>query len=163
MTDTLAAERPDQDGLSDLKKMLDESRSALEKPRQESLKARDYYDGKQLNSTQRATLKRRKQPETIRNRIGPAVDGVLGLLEQAKVDPRAYPRNPQDEDSADVATKSLQYVADQNRFHKLKLDCADNHLVEGACAAIIEADEQGEVRINQIRFCLLYTSPSPRD
>lgn len=162
MTDTLAAERPDQDGLSDLKKMLDESRSALEKPRQESLKARDYYDGKQLNSTQRATLKRRKQPETIRNRIGPAVDGVLGLLEQAKVDPRAYPRNPQDEDGADVATKSLQYVADQNRFHKLKLDCADNHLVEGACAAIIEADEQGDVRINQIRFEEFFYDPYSR-
>ena len=121
---------PEQDNLSSLKRMLDESRSALEKPRTESLRARDYYDGKQLSATQRNVLKKRKQPETIRNRIGPAIDGVLGLLEQAKVDPRAYPRNPQDEESADVATKCLQYVADQNRFHKVKLDCADNHLVE---------------------------------
>lgn len=153
---------PDQDGLSSLKRMLDESRSALEKPRTESLRARDYYDGKQLSAKQRNVLKRRKQPETIRNRIGPAIDGVLGLLEQAKVDPRAYPRNPQDEESADVATKCLQYVADQNRFHKMKLDCADNHLVEGACALIVEADDNGDVKLNQIRFEEFFYDPYAR-
>ena len=153
---------PDQDGLSSLKRMLDESRSALEKPRSESLRARDYYDGKQLSATQRNVLKKRKQPETIRNRIGPAIDGVLGLLEQAKVDPRAYPRNPQDEESADVATKCLQYVADQNRFHKMKLDCADNHLVEGACALIVEADDAGDVKLNQIRFEEFFYDPYAR-
>ena len=153
---------PEQDNLSSLKRMLDESRSALEKPRTESLRARDYYDGKQLSTTQRNVLKKRKQPETIRNRIGPAIDGVLGLLEQAKVDPRAYPRNPQDEESADVATKCLQYVADQNRFHKVKLDCADNHLVEGACALIVEADDNGDVRLNQIRFEEFFYDPYAR-
>ena len=160
MTDAIAM--PDQDGLSSLKRMLDESRSALEKPRTESLRARDYYDGKQLSTTQRNVLKKRKQPETIRNRIGPAIDGVLGLLEQAKVDPRAYPRNPQDEESADVATKCLQYVADQNRFHKMKLDCADNHLVEGACALIVEADDNGDVKLNQIRFEEFFYDPYAR-
>lgn len=153
---------PEQDNLSSLKTMLDESRSALEKPRTESLRARDYYDGKQLSATQRNVLKKRKQPETIRNRIGPAIDGVLGLLEQAKVDPRAYPRNPQDEESADVATKCLQYVADQNRFHKVKLDCADNHLVEGACALIVEADDNGDVKLNQIRFEEFFYDPYSR-
>ena len=150
------------DALGRYKKMLDEARSALEEPRQLSQRDRDYYDGKQLTVKQRNTLKRRKQPETIRNRIGPAIDGMLGILEQAKVDPRAYPRNPQDEDASDVATKCLQYVADKNRFHKLKIDCADNHLVEGACAAIVEADANGDVRIQQIRFEEFFYDPFSR-
>lgn len=152
----------DADGLGRYKKMLDESRSALEEPRTLSQRDRDYYDGKQLTTKQRNVLKRRRQPETIRNRIGPAIDGMLGILEQAKVDPRAYPRNPQDEDSSDVATKCLQFVADQNRFHKLKIDCADNHLIEGACAAIVEADEAGDVRISQIRFEEFFYDPYSR-
>lgn len=142
--------------------MLDEARSALEPERLESQRDRDYYDGKQLTTKQRNILKRRKQPETIRNRIGPAIDGMLGILEQAKVDPRAYPRNPQDEDSADIATKCLQFVADKNRFHKLKIDCADNHLVEGACAAIVEADAEGEVKVIQIRYDEFFRDPYSR-
>ena len=64
------------DALGRYKKMLDESRSALEEPRTLSQRDRDYYDGKQLTTKQRNTLKRRKQPETIRNRIGPAIDGL---------------------------------------------------------------------------------------
>lgn len=150
------------DALGRYKKMLDESRSALEEPRTLSQRDRDYYDGKQLTTKQRNTLKRRKQPETIRNRIGPAIDGMLGILEQAKVDPRAYPRNPQDDDASDVATKCLQFVADKNRFHKLKIDCADNHLIEGACAAIVEANEQGDVTIQQIRFEEFFYDPYSR-
>ncbi len=142
--------------------MLDEARSALEPERLDSQRDRDYYDGKQLTTKQRNILKRRKQPETIRNRIGPAIDGMLGILEQAKVDPRAYPRNPQDEDSADIATKCLQFVADKNRFHKLKIDCADNHLVEGACAAIVEADAEGEIKVIQIRYDEFFRDPYSR-
>lgn len=152
----------DGDALQRYKRMLDEARTALEQPRELSQRDRDYFDGKQLTPKQRNVLRRRKQPETIRNRIGPAIDGMLGILEQAKVDPRAYPRNPQDEDASDVATKCLQFVADKNRFHKLKLDCADNHLVEGACAAIIEADENGDVRIQQIRFEEFFYDPFSR-
>lgn len=142
--------------------MLDEARSALEPERLDSQRDRDYYDGKQLTTKQRNILKRRKQPETIRNRIGPAIDGMLGILEQAKVDPRAYPRNPQDEDSADIATKCLQFVADKNRFHKMKIDCADNHLVEGACAAIVEADAEGEIKVIQIRYDEFFRDPYSR-
>lgn len=151
-----------QDGLSRFKKMLDEARTTLETARVESQRDRDYYDGKQLTPKQRNVLKRRKQPETIRNRIGPAIDGMLGIIEQAKVDPRAFPRNPQDEEAADVATKCLQYVADKNRFHKKKVDLLDNHLVEGIAAAITEIDGE-EVRISQIRYEEFFYDPHSRE
>lgn len=151
-----------QDGLSRFKKMLDEARTTLEAARVESQRDRDYYDGKQLTPKQRTVLKRRKQPETIRNRIGPAIDGMLGIIEQAKVDPRAFPRNPQDEEAADVATKCLQYVADKNRFHKKKVDLLDNHLVEGIAAAITEIDGE-EVRISQIRYEEFFYDPHSRE
>lgn len=152
-----------QDMLREYKRMADVAREALENARLKSQKARRYYDGDQIDSKLSSTLRRRKQPETIRNRIGPAIDGILGILEQAKVDPRGYPRNPQDEGGADVCTKSLQYVAEQNRFHKTKIDCADNHLVEGACAAIVEVDDKGDVKINKIAFDEFFYDPYSRE
>lgn len=156
MTDVMAT---DYGRLQTLKRMLDESRSALDPAIQNSDKARRYYDGDQITPAMRRKLKAAKQPETIRNRIAPGVDGILGLIEQSKVDPRAYPRNPQDEEATDVATKCLQYVADKNRFHKIKLDCADNHCVEGIAAAIVQVDDDGEVKINRIEFREFFYDP----
>lgn len=156
MTDTMAT---DYGRLKTLKRMLDESRSALSPAIEDAKRARRYYDGDQLTPSMKRKLKTAKQPETIRNRIAPGVDGILGLIEQSKVDPRAYPRNPQDEEATDVATKCLQYVADKNRFHKVKLDLADNHCVEGIAAAIIQADERGEVLITQIPFDEFFYDP----
>lgn len=123
------------------RKMFDESRQALDVARQKAALGRDYYDDKQLSRKQKALLRKRGQPETIRNRIKPAVNGILGILQQSKVDPRGYPRNPQDQEAADVCSKTLRYIADVNRFHKQKIDAADNHIVEGASAFIIEAEE----------------------
>jgi hypothetical protein len=160
MTDTMAT---DYGRLQTLKRMLDESRSALSPAIEASKRARRYYDGDQLTSAMKRKLKSAKQPETIRNRIAPGVDGILGLIEQSKVDPRAYPRNPQDEEATDVATKCLQFVADKNRFHKLKLDCADNHCVEGIAAAIVQADDSGDVIISQITFDEFFYDPHSKE
>lgn len=61
-----------------------------------------------------------------------------------------------------MATKCLQYVADKNRFHKLKLDCADNHCVEGAAAAIVQVGGDSEVVISQIPYDEFFYDPHSR-
>lgn len=144
------------------RRMFDESRTGLAVARANAEKARRYYDDKQLDEPTKRTLKRRGQPQTIRNEIKPAINGVLGVIEQAKVDPRAYPRNPQDENSADVASKALRYIADQGRFQVMKIDALDNHLVEGACAGIVEMDGKTIVP-RRIRYEEFFFDPRARE
>lgn len=80
--------------LEQLKKMLDDFRSLTEEARKQSCIDRDYYDGHQLTDDERRVLRGRKQPEIIVPRVRRGVDGILGVVEQGKTDPRAYMRNP---------------------------------------------------------------------
>lgn len=134
-----------------LRKMYAESRDLGAEERRLQKKDRDYYDGpKQLQSEVRATLKMRGQPAIYTNRIRPAIDGILGVLEGSKVDPRAYPRNPDDDDAAGVATKALRFIADKNRYQQTKLDCAEDFLIEGVTAMMIEGTADN-VPVSQVR------------
>jgi hypothetical protein len=110
----------------------------------------------------RATLAARFQPAIWTNHVQPAVDGVLGMLAQGRTDPRAYPRNPQDEQSADIATKALRYMADKASFDQIKLDCAEEHQVEGIAAAVVEIDADLEVTVTQLRWNEFIYDPRSR-
>lgn len=155
----VAVDVPD---LTDLRKRFDEARDLTADARKKQAKDRDYYDGpKQLDSDVRATLRMRGQPAIYTNRVRPAIDGILGVLEAGRVDPRAYPRNPTDEDAADVATKTLRYIADVAGFAQTKLDCAEDFFIEGPCAAIIECDGE-QISINQIRWSEFFYDPRSR-
>lgn len=136
---------------SPLKKMVDDFRDGTDISRVIGEKGRRYYDGDQLDDVMTRALKRARQPRVIRNEIKPAINGLLGVLQQARVDPKAYPRNPQNEEQADVATKALRYVGDKNKFHKTKINVAENHLIEGVCAAVVSVADDGDPIITQIR------------
>jgi len=145
-----------------LRRRFDEARSTLSESRLKSQRDRDYYDGPlQLDSEVRSTLKLRGQPAIYTNRIRPAVNGVLGVLEGSRTDPRAYARNPDDENAADVATKALRFIAEQSRFGDVKLDVADNFLVEGTGAVIVEFAD-GKIVPTQIRYEEFYADPYSR-
>src|SRR5687767_3512370 len=63
--------------------------------RQESQQARHYYHGDQWTATDRNTLALRKQPDTTYNRIARKINGVIGVLERLRQDPKAFPRTPE--------------------------------------------------------------------
>lgn len=148
--------------LTDLRKKFDEARDLTADSRKKQQTDRDYYDGpKQLNSEVRSTLKMRGQPAIYTNRVRPAIDGILGVLEAGRVDPRAYPRNPNGEEAADIATKTLRYIADVTNFDETKLDCAEDFLVEGVGAVIIECDGD-TISANQIRWSEFFYDPRSR-
>ncbi len=155
-----------------LRKMFDDARTQTNSSRILAARDRDYYvawdpQKGQLNSAVRDILRMRGQPAIYTNRVRPAIDGVLGVLESSKVDPRAYPRNPGHkeeggyEDAADIATKTLRYIADVADFENTLLDCAENFLIEGTEAAIIEADGQ-DIPITQIRYEEFFADPFSR-
>jgi len=159
---TDVADAPVMLTLGELKRMAAEARDMTAQARREAEIDIDYRDGYQWTATERRVLAERKQPDLVFNRVRPAVAGMLGVLKQGKTDPKAYGRNPDDDDSADVATKVLRYIADKSDFHSIRTDCADDYLVPGVCAAIVEGTKDGKVPIVQIRWEEYFYDPRSR-
>lgn len=114
-----------------LKKMVDYAIDEMAEARQASKTARQYYDSQQLTEAELAVLKKRRQPPLVINRIKRKIDAMVGLEQRGRVDPRALPRNPQDEDGADVATKALVFVDDVTRFDQKRSRVCYNLAIEG--------------------------------
>lgn len=156
-----------EDGLPEpnintLRRMFDNARDLTNEARRDQQLDQDYYDGPaQLTAEIRDILKSRGQPPIFDNRIAPAIDGILGVMETGKTDPRAFPRNPEDQASADVATKALRYIADTTRWTASRMDCAEDYLKQGLTAAIVEWDGQA-VSVEQIRWETFFYDPTSR-
>lgn len=146
-----------------LKQYVEEFNSLTAKARLNSEKCIDYYDSKQWTERERRALRKRKQPETVNNKIKEAVNGILGVIERGQSSPVAYPRRPGDEDGADASTDALRFVADKNRFKRLRVNTFRDMLVPGTMAAIVEADEDLNVTITKIRWEQLIADPRSRE
>lgn len=136
--------------LAAVKRMAQEALDLGETTRNRSATALQYYHKKQLSSEEKVALRKRKQPDIIINRIRPAVNGTLGVLQQGQTDPKAWPRTPNDEQSADVATKVLRYIADTNEFQQGRIEAARDYLIQHACAVLIGSDENRRVTTEMI-------------
>lgn len=117
--------------LSRLIDMFETAEQATSEARQESERARDYYDDKQLTSEEVAALDKRRQPPVIENLIKPKIDGLCGLERQTRTDPVCYPRTYGDDEAAQVATDALRYVADDQKLDMKRSQVFNNMLVEG--------------------------------
>lgn len=144
------------------KRRFCEARDLTQLPRERAKKHRRYYDGK-IDPTLEKELRRNKKPTFTINRVRPGVEGMVGVVDRGKSDPRCYPRNPQDEQSAEVATDCLRYISDINRWHQTKIGGFRNMLVEGVAAVLTEVDEQLEVRFRRIRYEELFFDPYSRE
>jgi hypothetical protein len=149
--------------LAALKKLYSESRDNTDDARKTAETCYDYYCGKQWTSKEIAALRKRKQPEIWINRIAPAVNGILGVLEQGAADPRAFPRNEEDQNASEVATDSLRFAADQSNWKRTKLAIAKNYLCGVAGACIVEVNEDGDPWPREIRRGELVYDPHSQD
>lgn len=159
MENTMMTYQPDH---AQLKRFFEDARDTNDEYRKESLIDRDYWDGYQWTEEERRVLEGRKQPPLYFNEIKLSIRGLVGVWEQGKNDPRAWPRNPQDEDSADVATKVLRYVKDYAEWDAKRTQCALQYFVEGTTAAIVQMDENNRVDVEQIRFEEFFHDPRSR-
>ena len=145
----MADDAPD---LAKLKRYFTESEQLTQAARTKSLTALDYYDSDQFTARELEAFHERHQPAIVINRIKPAINGIIGVTERGRSDPRAWPRNPGNDDAADAATDVLRYIADYNRFRRLKQDCFKDFLVPGTMAALVGLDGDSQVTITQIRW-----------
>ncbi|CAB5222408.1 hypothetical protein UFOVP368_5 [uncultured Caudovirales phage] len=150
------------DNLEQYKRYFEDARDANDKQRSEALIDRDYFDGHQWTEGERRQLEARKQPALYFNEVKIAIRGLIGVWEQGETDPRAWPRNPQDEQSADVATKVLRYIKDQTEWVDKRTYCALNFFVEGTTAVHIGVDANNRPQIEQIKYEEFFHDPRSR-
>ncbi len=147
------------------KQHAEEYLTLTEEARIKSERARDYVLGYQWTAEETEALTRRGQAPIVVNRIKPKVEGLKGLLIQRATDPKAFPRTQAHEDAAHAITDGLRFVADNNDFDSLKLDVADNYIVEGVGGAVVEVKRrngQDEIVLNRIPWDRIYYDPHSR-
>lgn len=111
--------------------------------------ARRYYHGSQYTAAQIKTLNRRKQPVVTFNRIGRKINAVVGLLEKQRQDPRGFPRTPEHEEGAEIATSVLRYVLDQQDWAAKSPICGMDGAVDGLAGIeiILEQGDKGDIEV----------------
>ena len=93
--------------------------------------ARRYRHGSQWTSDQIKTFNDRRQPVVTYNKIGRKIDGIVGLVERLKQDPKAYPRTPQHQQGADLATAVLRFIMDRNKWNEVGPIIAEAAAIDG--------------------------------
>ena len=148
--------------------MFEQSVDATRAGRLDSERYRDYYDGKQWTAEERAVLEKRKQPIITFNKICEKVNYMTGLEKQSRTDPRAFPRNPGDDDgqAAQAATDATRFVCDRTKFANASSDVFENMMIEGMGGVEIPVvDKRGEkvVEINRIAWDRIFYDPHSRE
>lgn len=115
----------------------------------EQIDARRYYHGSQWTAEQLRVMQKRKQPPMTFNRVARKIHGIVGLIERLRQDPKAYPRTPQHEEGAELATAVIRYVLDNNRWTEKSALVALDGAVDGigGIELILEQGDQGDLDI----------------
>lgn len=127
--------------LATLIQWVEDAESGGQDARERSERDRDYYDGRQITTEEAAELKSRNQPVIAFNLVQGKIDYLLGLEKQQRSDPKAYPRNPDDQEAAESATDGIRYVCDAQNMQMVASQVWENMIVEG-CGGIEVAVEQ---------------------
>jgi hypothetical protein len=146
-------------------RMFEESEFATYDERHRNERDRDYYDGRQLTQKERNEIAKRGQPPVIYNRIRRKVNFLLGLEKQSRRDPKAFPRNPQDEGAAQATTDSLRFVCDKESWDDKRSEAWENILIEGTGAIMVGAKEDKDgltPSITNIPWDRLFYDPHSR-
>ena len=116
---------------------------------EEQKNARRYYHGVHWTSEQVRELNKRKQPIVTFNRIARKLNGVVGLIERLKQDPKCYPRTPQNADGAELGTAVIRYALDSENWDAKSPEVALDAAVEGFAGISISLVENERGREEQ--------------
>jgi hypothetical protein len=104
----------------------------------EQKQSRHYYHGAQYTADEIKVLQKRRQPIVTFNRINRKIDGIVGLVEKLRSDPKAFPRNPRNEGGAALATQCVRTVLDQNEWKTLDHNATERCAIEGVAGVEIK-------------------------
>lgn len=125
--------------------------------------ARSYQHGAHWTKEQVRVFRQRRQPIVTFNPGARKINAIVGLLERQKQDPRGFPRTPQHEDGAELATAVLRYVCDQQQWAALSPRCGLSGAVDGigGVEITIERGDRGdpEIGLNDVDSSSFFYDP----
>jgi len=123
---------------------LRESAYHFKKTKELSQKAREYYNGDQLDSFIKNVLANRGQPEHYENQIAKHNNSILGFKKNREVEIKLFGRQQQDRASADVLNAILKAIT-QVSSYTTEVDALDDTLsLEGVAVAELSVTATGE-------------------
>lgn len=105
--------------------------------------SRRYYHCKQWTDAEKRELERRGQPTITINRIALKIDGIVGVLERLRQDPKAQARQQAYAAGATIGTAALREVCDANAWDTLTREVALDLAVDGIGG--VERDVEGDI------------------
>lgn len=135
-------------------------------PRKLSERCRDYYDSKQYTAEQRAVIEKRGQPVIVDNVIAGKINWLIGQEMNRRTDPKAFPRTPDDEETAGAATDALRFVCDNTNWNEKRSAVWENMLIEGfGGVEVIHEMRNGkpEIVVNHYPWDRLFYDPHSRN
>ena len=169
MTDDAAMVEEEYQGkpLDQLKTMFRSAEETHQPARELSRRDVDWYDNfsdSQWSDEEKRVLRDRGQPVVTSNRIKRKVNFLLGYEQRGRTDPKAYPRNPQDENAAKVATDVLDYIEHQSRFDREASNAFKDMCLMGIEAAEVVIDpETSDIKASRIDGFKVYYDPRSRE
>ncbi len=153
--------------LSQLKALFNECRDSTEIARREAQRDIDYYHDQQWTDGELKELARRRQPPVTMNVVKDKVESICGVEQQSDTAPKAWPRKPNGEQAAEIATDTLRYVCDLERFDKARIDILRDMLISGTGGAIVEVVPNAlgsfDIKIRKLRWETLVFDPFSRE
>ena len=129
--ETRKKRKTDEELLTKLVGWFEHSEEVTADAREKSRRDRDYYDGKQWTSKEIQELDARGQAATVFNHVRRKVNFVLGYEQQSRSDPKAFPRNPDDDESAEAATDALRYVQESQDLPEKFSESFEDMVLQG--------------------------------
>ena len=166
VTDAVEAEFQGKD-LEQLKRMFQRSEEAHKDARALSRRDVDWYDNydnSQWSQEEKETLRKRGQPIVVSNRIKRKVGFLIGFEQRSRSDPKAYPRNPQDEQAAGIATDVLDYIDQESGFDREASAAFKDLCLSGIeVAEAVWDEEEGDIRADRIDSSKFFYDPRSRE
>lgn len=153
--------------LEQLKRMnsvAEEAHQTARKLAQRDIDWFDNYNDSQWSEEEKELLRSRGQPIVVSNRIKRKVNFLIGFEQRSRSDPKAYPRNPQDQQAANVATDVLDYIDQSSRFDREASAAFKDLCLAGIEAAEVVWDqEEGDIQATRIEAGKFFYDPRSRE
>lgn len=141
--------------------------SATNDSRSLSEKCIDYFDNIQYTQEELKILNDRGQPAITENIMARQIKALIGYERQGRTTIKAYPRNPDDNHAADVATDVIRYVGDTNNIDVVFSKCWGDMLKAGTCASYVRArpgkGDAVDIVVDNIPFDRLWYDQNSRE
>lgn len=112
--------------------------------------SRRFVHGSQWTAAEVEQLNQRKQPLVWNNKTKRKINGIIGTLRRIKQDPKAFPRTPQHDQGAELATAALRYALERSEWDRKDPIAAEMCAIDGLGGVefnLVQGD-QGDVEVD---------------